>query len=305
MRAETHTEVYRPFKGKLKTYPFRARTLAWSGIRIGFRKKLPALLLFTIPAISTIVTCFLVQLTFEAKSGAGANIGPGFDGAQVKMLGVLLEQQLGKVEGQILRLLDQIRMFLVLAMGWYGSGLIAEDKRLRANLLYFARPLTRWTYFLGKLGTVLFWGFCAMGLPVLIVCSVAAFSSPEWSFVTERWPVILKLFAYAGMWIGVHALLVLAISSLVDRRNHALAGLFGFYILTTVGAEAMSRIFDGAGWRLISLRRNFERIAESMFGVDTGRVTWPLESSLWALGFVVALCIFILQRQTRKMEVGQ
>lgn len=304
MRAETHTEVYRPFKGELKAYPFRARTLAWSGIRIGFRKKLPALLLFVIPAISTIVTCFLVNLTFEAKAGTAPGVGPGMATAQVKMLGALLEDQLGKVEGQILTLLEQIRMFLVLAMGWYGSGLIAEDKRLRANLLYFARPMTRWTYFLGKLGTVVFWGFCAMGLPVLVVCSVAAFASPEWSFLLERWDTILKLFAYAGMWIIVHALLVLAISSIVDRRNHALAGIFGFYILTTVGAEAMSRIFDGAGWRLISLRRNFERISESMFGLGGGRVTWPLESSLWALGFVVAVCIFVLQRQTRKLEIG-
>lgn len=301
MKAATHTEVYRPFRGDLKTFPLRALTLAWSGVRIGFRKKMPALLLFAIPAISTIVTCFLVQITFEAQN---PEITQGTI-PQAKILGALLQDQLGKVEIQVLRLLRQVQAFVVLAMGWYGAGLIAEDRRLRANLLYFARPLTRWTYFLGKLGTVCFWGFCAVGIPILMVSSVASFASPNWSFLTERWPVILKMEAYAMMWVLLHGLLVLAISSVCERRNQALAGLFGFYILTSIGSTAMSRIFDGSGWRLVSIPENFERISESMFGFSSGIRPWSLEASLWALGIVVFVCVAILQIQTRKLESGR
>lgn len=301
MKAATHTEVYRPFKGNLKTYPLRALTLAWSGIRIGFRKKLPALLLFVVPAILTIYTCIVVQITFEAQNPEITQ-GPM---SEAKILGALLQDRLGKVEIQVLRLLRLMQGFVVLAMGWYGAGLIAEDKRLRANLLYFARPLTRWTYFLGKLGTVCFWGFCAVGIPVLMVSSVASFASPNWSFLTERWPVILKLEAYAIMWVLLHGLLVLAISSVCERRNQALAGLFGFYILTSIGSNAMSRIFDGAGWRLVSIPENFARISESMFGLTTGSYPWSLEASLWALGVIVFVCVAILQVQTRKMETGR
>ncbi len=301
MKAATHTEVYRPFNGELKAHPLRAWTLAWSGVRIGFRKKLPALLLFVIPAISTIVTCFLVQLTFEAQNpDVTGPMGP-----QTQILGALLKEQLGKVETQVLQLLQTIQAFVVLAMGWYGSGLIAEDKRLRANLLYFARPLTRWTYFLGKLGTVMFWGFCVVGLPILMVSSVASFASPNWSFLTERWDVILKLEAYAFLWVLLHGLLVLAISSLCERRNQALAGLFGFYILTSVGSNAMSRIFDGAAWRLVSIPENFQRISESMFDTASGQRPWSLEASLWAVGLLALLCVAILQVQTRKMEMGR
>ena len=49
MKATTHTEVYRRFDGELRQRPLRSVTLAWSGIRIGFKKKLPMLLLFIIP----------------------------------------------------------------------------------------------------------------------------------------------------------------------------------------------------------------------------------------------------------------
>lgn len=303
MKAATHTEVYRPFRGELRRFPLRALTLAWSGVRIGFRKKLPALILFLIPAISTVVTCFLVQLAFEAQNpdvGAGSELG-----MQKQLLGTLLEDQLGAVEKQILTLLTSMQLFVVLAMGWYGSGLIAEDKKLRANLLYFARPITRWTYFLGKLGTVMFWGMCAVGIPVFLVCGVAAFSSPDWAFLLERWDVILKLEAYALLWVFVHGLLVLAISSICEKRNQALAGLFGFYILTTVGSRAMSMIFDGAAWKLIAIPENFGRISEAMFDLKgTGR-PWSLEASLWPLGILVLACAAVLQLQTRKMELGR
>lgn len=308
MKAATHTEVYRPFLGEFKRHPNRALILAWSGIRVGFRKKLPALMLFSIPAISTIVTSFVVQVKFEAESGTLGGVVTEMTGMatpdQAQVMGMLLSNQLGEVEGLILNLLRQIQFFVILAMGWYGSGLIAEDKRLRANLLYFARPITRWTYVLGKLGTAAFWGACAVVIPVTIVCSVAVFTSPSWSFLTERWDTILKIEAYALLWVLVHGVLVLTISSLCDRRNYALAGLFGFYFLTTIGSEAMAELLDGAGWRLMSIPRNFERISDAMFARSSHGIDWALEASLWALGGLIAVCLAILARQTKKMEVG-
>jgi ABC-type transport system involved in multi-copper enzyme maturation permease subunit len=304
VKAETHTEVYRPFLGTIRPHPPRTLTLAWSGVRVGFRKKLPALILFTIPAITTVVISFLVQLKFDAEAGTVGSLAGAESKAQARAIGALLSNQLGAVEELILQLLRQIQPFVVLAMGWYGSGLIAEDKKLRANLLYFARPLTRWTYFLGKLGTVTFWGACAVIVPVNIVCGVATFSSPDWSFLTERWDTILKLESYAVLLVLVHGLLVLAISSLCDRRNHALAGLFGFYFLTSAGAEAMSELLDAGSWRLLSIPRNFERISVALFDTPAFWVDWPLEASLWSLGFLVLATVFVLSRQTKKMEVG-
>ena len=305
MRAETHTEVYRPFDGALAKRPKRALTLAWSGVRIGFRKKLPALFLFAMPAIMTIVFCFIVNLKFEAASGSIAKYAPGETRGTMEMAGALLSDRLGEVEALILQLLGNLKTFVVLVMGWYGAGLIAEDKKLRANLLYFARPITRWTYLRGKLGTVFFWGACVVILPIWLVCLVATFASPDWVFLTESWPIIVKLLGYGALWVFVHGLLVLAISSVCDRRNRALAGLFGFYFITSFGAEAMTMLFDGQGWRLVSIPRNFERISEALFGMRNFEVAWGLEASIWTLGAISLASFLILARQTRKMELGE
>ncbi|MDG1051712.1 MAG: hypothetical protein P8M11_04100 [Planctomycetota bacterium] len=304
MKATTHAEVYRRFEGKLRSRPLRPLTLAWSGIRVAFKKKLPILLLFIIPGIFTIVISFMVQLKFEAEAGVLTDMAGMEPSAQTMTVAALLSSQLGEVESLIFQLLSQMQFFVVLIMGWYGSGLIAEDRKLRANLLYFARPMSRFTYATGKLLTVMFWGSAAVVVPVSVVCAVASLTSPEWSFLTDRWPTILKLELYALLWVAFHGILVLAISSLTDRRNRALGGLFILYFLTLAGAEAMAGLMSGQGWRLLSIPNNFSRIFDSLFDRSTPSIGWNLEASLWVLGLITFACIAILARQTRKLEVG-
>lgn len=304
MKATTHTEVYRRFDGELRKRPLRSVTLAWSGIRIGFKKKLPMLLLFIVPGILTIVTGFMVQLKFEAESGTLTNMAGMEPSAQTMAMGAMLSSQLGQVEVLIFQLLTNMQFFVVLIMGWYGSGLIAEDRKLRAHLLYFARPMSRLTYTAGKLLTVMFWGSLAVVAPVTIVCSVASLASPEWSFLTERWDTILKLEFYAVLWVFFHGILVLAISSLTDRRNRALGGLFILYFLTFAGSNAMAELMSGQGWRLLSIPNNFQRIFDGLFDQSSPGIGWNLEASLWVLGLLTFASAAILSRQTRKLEVG-
>jgi hypothetical protein len=141
-------------------------------------------------------------------------------------------------------------------------------------------------------------------IPVTIVCSVASLASPEWSFLTDRWDTILKLEFYAVLWVLFHGILVLAISSVTDRRNRALGGLFIFYFLTQAGANAMAALMSGQGWRLLSIPNNFIRVFDSLFGQSSPGIGWRLESSLWVLGLLTLASAAVLARQTRKLEVG-
>lgn len=308
MKARTHTEVYRPFRGTIRDRALRALTLAWSGVRVGFKKKLPMLFLFAIPVVSTIVGSFQIQLKFDAIAGELTFLSEESTPREAmanQLVVAGLAEILGRVEQIILGVLGTLQFFVVLTMGWYGSGLIAEDKRLRANLLYFARPISRWTYLRGKLGTVLFWGFCAVVIPVTVMCSTAVFASPDWSFLTERWPTILKLELYAILWVLVQGLMVLAISSVCRLRNQALAGLFGTFFLMSISGELLAWLFDSPNWRLLSVIRNFERIADALFDMGATEVPWGVEASVWALAGFCGLCLAILNAQTKKMELGR
>ena len=61
MKATTHTEVYRRFDGELRAHPLRSVVLGWSGIRTGFKKKLPMLLLLSALLICVYPCCAYLE----------------------------------------------------------------------------------------------------------------------------------------------------------------------------------------------------------------------------------------------------
>ncbi len=295
MKASTHTEIYRPFRGQLSRHPRRSLILASSAVRLGVRKRLPALLLFAVPAISCIVTSFVVHVSFTTE------IVPGLDAERAAMVQAMAGRLLA-VENLILLYIEQVRWFALLAIAWYGSGLIAEDRRLGAHLLYFSRPLTRFHYVLGKFLAASFFGACALLFPTLVICSVASFSSPDWSFLLDRWDVILKAVAFTSLWIVTLSAVVLAVSSVVERKTLALVGIFGLVIMTDGAAAVLAELTNDPHYRLLSLPTNFERIGHWLFDRPTP-YAWSVEASLWVVGALVAVSLLVLARRVRRMEI--
>jgi ABC-type transport system involved in multi-copper enzyme maturation permease subunit len=296
MKATTHTELYRPFRGTLRRLPVAPFVLARSGIRTAFRNK-KALALYLVPALHMVATSFIVNTAFGLQeSGLGLPLGDraAFVGA--------LASTFTKVEQQIVGLLAVTQFFTLMVLGWYGSGLIAEDRRAKAHLLYFARPLTRSGYIFGKLLVVMFYGSCAIVLPATLILLVACFSSPEWSFLTERWRTILAVEAYALVWVFINSLGVLAISSLAQRKNHALVASVGVVVLTSAVAEFLAEALRESAWRKLSLFGNFEALARAWLDSGTVDAPWPVEQTYAILAGLALLCGLILFRQVTRME---
>jgi len=297
-QASTHTEIYRRFEGELRARPLRFLVIAWSGVRLSLRKKLPLLLLYIPPWITCIIFSFLVQLKFTAEAGQV----PGVDAARAKMLGAAAGALLEVAELIVQYINSPVLMFGILAITWYGAGLIAEDRRLGANLLYFSRPITRMDYLLGKFFAAATFGAFALLAPVLVVCSVAAFTSPNWSFLTEQYEVIFASLGFCSLLITVITLLVLCVSSLVERKTLALVGVFGFMFLLEAVSNLMFQLTDQWIFRAFSVTFNLERISNWMF--DRKReFELPVSTSWIALGSLSLACILILVRRVRRMEV--
>ncbi|MFT7677169.1 MAG: ABC-type transport system involved in multi-copper enzyme maturation permease subunit [Planctomycetota bacterium] len=296
MSATTHVEIYRPFKGTIKRFPLRPLVLAWSGVRLGFRKKLPAFFLFTPPAIVALVYAIRVHLMFTFQEQASEA-----DGMPV-MAAAQLSNVLGNVARNIFEFMVVVRFFALLAITWYGSALIADDKRLGANLLYFSRPLTRAGYMLGKLLSAMVFGSCAVLLPVMLICAQASLSSPDWSFLKEEWPLILKAFAFSILWVFVVSCIVLSISSLVKRRTMALSMVFGVIFVLHGMSQVAAEITGNGVWGLASLFTNFSAIADQWFDQPTTAV-WDVEASYWVLTLITLGSLFLLSRSVKRMEV--
>ena len=296
MKATTHTEVYRNFEGELRPRPLRFLTIAWSGIRLGFRRKLPAFLLYAPVIISCIVSCVMVHLSFAMQS---EDLG----GPSAQLGRAMIAEQLGSVLDNIFLYIQNTAFFALIAVSWYGAGLISEDRRLGANLLYFARPITRLDYLLGKFLSAAAFGALALVVPCMMVCSIASFSSPDWSFLTEEWDKILKIMLFSSLWVATVTVVVLAVSSMVSRKTLALVGVVGFVVLSAGVSEAFAEIFNENRFTLFSLFQNFERLGAWILDRPNVGDSVGVESTLWALGSLWAVCLLILTNRVRKMEV--
>lgn len=294
--ATTNTEVYRRFEGTLRRHPFRFVPLTLSAIRTLTKRKLPLILLSGPPLITTIVMCSMVYFKFIVSALGGESSGQG-------ALGMQMAQQLLETRSLIEQFVYTMGVFVLLIIAWFGSGLIAEDRRHNAHLMYFARPLTKFDYFLGKFGVTLFFGLLVTLLPFLLICLMASIASPDWSFAKEETDVFGACVIFGLLWTVVLSLLVLAASSLVKKRNHALLGIFGAGMSLLVISEIALDVTRDARFTLISPLDNLVLFSKWIFEKDRPPLEGEPAYALMALGVMSLAAFAVIMSRLRRMEV--
>lgn len=308
MKAATHTEVYRPFRGQLAPRRWRFVPLLVSGIKTATKKRLPLVLLFAPLAIGTVIFSFTVYAGFAIQEGAPPSaLGSG--GGVASVIGNTLMGQRAK---QLIQAREMIvnfhlatNVFSLLLMAWFGAGLLAEDRRLKAHLLYFARPLSTFDYLLAKFLTIGFFGVLGAVVPGLVICTVATFASPEWSFFLEEYDVILATIAFGLMWTALVASIVLCVSSLATRRTFALIGIFATFMLSSATAAILAQLQRESDYRALSPVFSSIRIANHLFDLGLRRGGWNQTLAWSSVTAWILLSWLVVWLRTRRMEVVQ
>src|SRR6187551_113830 len=118
----------------------------------------------------------------------------------------------GRMFGQFLAIQT---LFTLLLSIFGGAGLIANDLRTGAILVYLSRPLTRRDYILGKLGVLMALNLAATLLPGLLLYAVALSLAPA-QFATME-------LAWLGPAIVLQSLVISLVTSLVALAVSALS----------------------------------------------------------------------------------
>lgn len=129
---------------------------------------------------------------------------------------------------------------LLLLLGWVAPPMIAKDLRTKAFLLYFSRPLSKFSYILGKLMVLVVLCSVITTLPALILYGCGIGLSPNLTplFATSDLPLRIIL---VGMIHSIPAsLLALMLSSITTESRYA---MFGWYAIWTLGFVT---------WRILS-----------------------------------------------------
>lgn len=307
--AETHVEVYRRFEGTLQDYKLRAWPIWSTGLRTALKQRKALLLLYGPVAIATVIFSVIVYFGFAFAeqvqrdnpfSGAGNIQEQLARGAAVAAVQGGL--QMLEVTRQIIEFNKAMGLFALLAVAWFGSPLFCEDRKAGAHQLYFARPITRLDYFLGKFGIAAFFGLCTMLVPALVICVVASLSSSDWAFLKDQWDVIPRSIAWGILWTTVATTLVLLASSLASRRSFALIGVFGYFMISAVLGKGLGNLVDQR-FSALSLVESLNAIGYQVFGRSDVSTSVSLPWAWGTLAGFVAFALLVIGRRLRRLEV--
>jgi ABC-type transport system involved in multi-copper enzyme maturation permease subunit len=193
--------------------------------------------------------------------------------------------------------------FAALLSVFGASGLVANDLRTGAILVYLSRPLTQRDYIAGKLLVPLALNLAVTLVPGLVLYLVGLALAPEQYLKWDLWWIAPAVVAHALAVSLVVSLVILAISSL--SRSARVAGL-GFVGLV-FGLEMIRLILQNGFHRkeavLLSLQADLQALGVALFGVVDRQLDifwgWPL----LVLAVVSLVCVAILRSRVRAVEI--
>jgi ABC-2 type transport system permease protein len=208
------------------------------------------------------------------------------------------------VDGRLFgEFLNQQITFTVLLSIFGGAGLVANDLRTGAILVYLSRPLTRRDYVLGKLGVLLALNLSVTLLPGLLLYLIALALAPD---QFAKWSLL-----WIGPWIVVHSLLVsfvvgllvLAISAL--SRSARVAGLafVGLWVGVEIVRNLLTQIADRREAEVLSFPQDLRAVGNALFGIversSPQNVVWPALT----LALLAVACLLVLRSRVRAVEI--
>jgi ABC-2 type transport system permease protein len=199
--------------------------------------------------------------------------------------------------------LNQQIVFTLLLSIFGGAGLIANDLRTGAILVYLSRPLTRRDYVLGKLGVLLGLNLSVTLVPDLLLYAIAIALAPEqflkWSLAWIG-PAILLHSIEMTLFVS---LLALAISSLSRSARVAGLGFFGLVFGLELVQGILAQGFSLRPVALLSPWADFRALCAALFGLAERGPTLPWPWPAAVLLVVGLLCLVMLRSRVRAVEI--
>jgi len=188
-------------------------------------------------------------------------------------------------------------MLIILSL-FSGAELIADDLKFKSFSLYFARPLRKVDYLLGKLSIVYFYLLLFTLAPgVLLVLAKIIFAG-SFSLQPRLLAGILLFPLLAALTMS---LLALAVSSLSTSSKLTRVFIFLVYMFGNSLAEILKHVFGSDWFYLFSLQKTVEQLGVFFFGSKTGWAYPPWVAAAEML-LLSALFAFILMRRVRIAE---
>ncbi len=243
---------YQHWKGSLSSRAWRWLTIARQGLRVQLKGSITIirilLLLALIPALILVVVLALWGLFEQGSQTIISLLQP------ILPQGIAADPHAYRhaVWTIAYSIFFKVEIFyIMLLVVVSGPNLISRDLRFNALPLYFSRPLTRWDYFLGKLGVI-----AAIVAAVAVAPAAAAYVlgvcfSLDLSVIRDTWRLLPASILYGLIIVVSAGTIMLALSSLSRRSLYVGIAWVGLWVISTAVSGVLSGIQHMAMFRAI------------------------------------------------------
>jgi ABC-2 type transport system permease protein len=230
---------YQHWTGTLSGHALRWLTVAQQGVRAQYKRRWAVRLMSTAFLPALLLAGFLmVWGLIEQKSSAAAPFIKYFR-LPTELVNNPTEYRAAvwKLAYHYFLLTETyISMLVVLIVG---PDLISRDLRFNSIPLYFSRPVTRFAYFLGKLGVIGFFLGAVIIFPALLAFVLGLGFSLDLSVIKDVAPAVAGAVGYGALVVIVSGLFMLALSSLSRSSRYVTVFWIGIWFFTSVVSTAL------------------------------------------------------------------
>jgi ABC-2 type transport system permease protein len=206
----------------------------------------------------------------------------------------------GRLFGDFLN--QQIGFTLLLSI--FGSaGLIANDLRTGAILVYLSRPLTRRDYVLGKLGVTLALNLAVTLVPGVLLYAIALGLAPDLFMKWDLVWVAPAIVAHALLISLTVSLLTLAVSALSRSARVAGIGLASVVVGLEIVRGVLVAITDRPEAHVLSIQNDLRIVGNLIFGIVDRGARVPAAYPPIMLALLAGGCLLVLRSRVRAVEI--
>ncbi len=195
------------------------------------------------------------------------------------------------------------QLFWIFVMLMYaGSGLVANDLRSNALQIYFSKPIRRIDYLAGKLGILGTFILAVTLLPGWLLFLIHMLFAGDGQLLQQKAWIAVSILLFSLLMALINGMLMLAFSSF--SRNSRFAGLvfFAFYFFSESVYGLLRVISRDTNWAFCSLKNNYLRVGEAIFGLPSS-FNMPVWPSVLVLSVLGAASFLVLYWRIRPVEV--
>jgi ABC-type transport system involved in multi-copper enzyme maturation permease subunit len=280
---------YAHWDGQLRERRFPWAPITWLGIRLAFKKKYFKFIIFSslVPAV-----VFLV----------GIYISERIEDFQYMFKG---NKQILEVNPAYFKTYlsgDFLLFMMVMIMVVSGAGLISDDLKHNSLQLYFARPLSKSGYLLGKANVIVFFLLLLTLVPGLVFIIFKLLFAGDFRFLASYPWLPLSLIGYSLFVTGFFCSYTLLFSSLSKNRRYVSILIFAVYLFSDILFGFFYENYKNPAFALLSLKANLQQVGSWFFRLKPAYAVPWYWSLLILLAFGIAASI-VLNRKVRGVEV--